>query len=222
MNRTRLTQLETAGALALIIIGAVAALLLCGGCAVGWQINMPMAYSQAHSRGSSYNAADAKTMDISGTSEAFQQQRATTAGAGGEALHTSVEAAKATDLASSKGQSQMTKEGSQGVDQGSGTTSGAQTPTATPTKTTSISPTANVAPGGLAASNTNAPNASPGTNAASPSATAAADLPAAREVPEVVPGTKLCAGCGYVLVAESDADGLCKKCAALPAAEKLK
>jgi len=162
-------------------IAAVLVALLCGGCAVGWQINMPMAYSQAHSRGTSYNAADAKQMDISGTSEAFQQQRAT---AGNDALTAKSDQAKATDLATAKGQAQQTTETAKAQEQGTAQASGNQTPTATPTKTTSIAPQANVAPGGLAVGAQTAPAASPGTNTATPtgSLTAPAATTPTREV----------------------------------------
>jgi len=152
-------------AVGLTILVGLALLATCGGCAVGWQINMPMAYSQAHSRGTSYNAADAKQMDISGTSEAFQQQRAS---AGNDALTAKSDQAKATDLATAKGQAQQTTETAKAQEQGTAQASGNQTPTATPTKTTSIAPQANVAPGGLAVGAQKAPAASPGTNTATP------------------------------------------------------
>lgn len=147
-------------------LGLVSIALCLAGCAVGWQINMPMAYSQAHSRGSSYNAADAKQMDISGTSEAFQQQRASTTT--GDALSTSVEADKATDLAAAKDQSQVTTETAKTQHEGQATASGEQNATSSPTDTTSVAPQVNVAPGGIAAGAQTAPAASPGTNTTSP------------------------------------------------------
>lgn len=200
------------------------------GCAVGWQINMPMAYSQAHSRGSSYNAADAKTMDISGTSEAFQQQRATTET--GDALSTSVEADKATDVAAAKGQGQVATETAKAARESTGTASGDITPTSEPTKTTSVAPTIAVAPGGIAGSKTAAPAASPGTttvsedttptsNTAEPAddtsktdtsaGTKLADGSILAEADRKGDGVVTCLTCGAALE-DGDATGQCDEC----------
>ena len=151
------------------ILGLVSVALVCYGCAVGWQINMPASYGQCHSRGSSYNALATKAMSPSGESEAIQQQRATTTT--GDALGTSVEASKATDLSAATRQGQVATETAKGVANGTGTSSGDMSPAATPTK--SITPTLSVAPGGVAGNKVAAPSASPGNATADASGAAA-------------------------------------------------
>lgn len=119
------------------------------GCAVGWQINMPASYGQCHSRGSSYNALATKALSPSGESEALQQQRASTVT--GDALGTTVEADKATDLAAAKDQSQVTTETAKAARDSTGTASGALTPTSTPKKSESKAATTAIAKTGALA-----------------------------------------------------------------------
>lgn len=165
--------------LLMVVVGLVVLAMLSAGCAVGWQINMPGAYSQAHSRGTSYNAASGKEMSPEGTTEAFQQQRAVTAT--GDALGTSVDQDKATDLAAAKGQSAVTTETAKAQDQGTGTASGPVSADSAPTKTTSVAPSVSVAPGGAAITSSAAPAASPG-DASAGAAPAPAKEPTAEDI----------------------------------------
>ena len=141
------------------ILGVVSIALVCSGCIVAWQANAPGSYGQCHSRGSSYNALATKALSPSGDCEAIQQQRATTTT--GDALGTSVEASKATDLSAATRQGQVATETAKGVANGTGTSSGDMTPTNSPKNSTSKAATTAVAQTGAVAKG-QAPNESDG------------------------------------------------------------